>query len=40
MAEHIASIGVDVIASILTEYAKKIVDKVVMGGGVSIDGGY
>ncbi len=31
MSEHIASIGVDVIASILTEYARKIVDKAVRG---------
>jgi chaperonin cofactor prefoldin len=31
MAEHVASIGVDIIVSILTEYAKKIVDKAVRG---------
>ncbi|MFZ8823026.1 MAG: hypothetical protein ACO2O0_02595, partial [Desulfurococcales archaeon] len=31
MAEHVASIGVDVIASILAEYARKIVDKAVRG---------
>ncbi|MEM4969946.1 MAG: hypothetical protein QXE01_01695 [Sulfolobales archaeon] len=31
MAEHVTSIGLDVIASILTEYAKKIIDKAVRG---------
>jgi chaperonin cofactor prefoldin len=31
MAEHVASLGLDVIASILAEYAKKIVDKAVRG---------
>jgi chaperonin cofactor prefoldin len=31
MAEHVASIGLDVIASILAEYARKIVDKAVRG---------
>ncbi|MGC9010421.1 MAG: hypothetical protein ACP5I7_07415, partial [Sulfolobales archaeon] len=31
MAEHAASIGLDIIASILAEYAKKIVDKALKG---------
>jgi chaperonin cofactor prefoldin len=31
MAEHVASIGIDVIGSILAEYAKRIVDKALKG---------
>jgi len=44
--EHAASIAVDVIASIITEYAKRIVDKAVRGEelsdweGVPTHGGY
>lgn len=31
MAEHVASVGIDVIGSILAEYARKIVDKAFKG---------